>query len=150
MDTRAPRIARLVAYFTAISSFRAVLGPLLATRALTGSYPLVFVIGGCGDALAGALAPLVAWRLLRRPNLTTWLLACMWQLYSACDFLFANAAHLIATRGMMPAADGTLRPVGIGFALFVALFVALHFASIVLLQRDAVRRHYAAGRAAPP
>jgi hypothetical protein len=118
----------LVAGFTALSTLRLVGGGYRTFAALTGRLPTIFIIGGIGDFIAGALAPIIAWRLLRRPNATTWLVACLWHLYSACDFVFANAAHVLAS-------DEPFGPIR---ATVLSLIVALNGASIVAIWRTRV------------
>jgi len=116
---------------------------VIAVQALSGAAPLIQVIGGVGDFLAGLSVPLVLWGLLRRPGVGSWTGAITWTVYALTDFIFANAANLIATRGQAySSVNGAVVPVTAGWYVFLGSAVVLHLIIVLLLVSKRVRSYY--------
>jgi hypothetical protein len=141
--SRLPRTVTFVAVVTGLFSIRLIGGGTRAVWAMTGGIPLIFVVGGVGDFLAGLTAPFVTFALMRSRSRTTWLLASLWHLYSACDFVFANAAHVIGNHGLWATTPGApMIPVSTTRVVVLSLVVLLDVASILLLNGEAARDHF--------
>jgi hypothetical protein len=139
----APKVVKWVAALTALFSFRMIAGGRRAYWAITGGIPAIYAVGGVGDLLAGVTAPLVAYALLCSRSRTAWLMACLWHLFSACDFVFGNAAHFIAVRGAWVTSPGAppvpITALRVGMLSFLVL---LDIVSIIALNRDEARAHF--------
>src|SRR5579871_2272577 len=63
----------------------------IAWNAYKGNLPLVLVIPGIGDVLAGLTAPLVAYRLLRSRTQGSWTTALVWHAVAWEDFVVGQS-----------------------------------------------------------